>query len=57
MTTQEVLNILDVIERKYRMEGYMNEAGRYEYEGKLAAIGDVRYYVKQADGINRNGMF
>lgn len=56
MTTQELLNILDVLERKYRAEGYTSEAGRHYYEGQLAAIADARHYVKMADDINKNGI-
>lgn len=56
MTTQEILNILDVLERSYRAGGYTSEAGRHYYEGQLAAIADARHYVKMADEINKNGI-
>lgn len=56
MTTQDILNILDAIDRKYRTEGYTSEAGRHYYEGQLAAISDARHYVKMADDINKNGI-
>ena len=56
MTAQELLNILDVLERKYRVEGYTSEAGRHYYEGRLAAIADARYYVKMADDLIKNGI-
>lgn len=58
MTEQEIYNVLDVLECKYRTEGYTSEAGRHYYEGQLAAIADARYYVKMVDDINekRNSM-
>jgi hypothetical protein len=56
MTHQEILNVLDVLERKYKVEGYHGPMERAYNEGKLAALADVRHYAKMIDDINRNGI-
>ena len=57
MTHQEILNVLDVLERKYKVEGYHGPMERAHYEGKLSALSDVRHYVKMIEDIDRNRMF
>ena len=57
MTEQEILNVLSVLERKYKVQVYQNEADRIYRDGQLAAISDVRHYVKEIATIDRVGMF
>lgn len=57
MTEQEILNVLAVLERKYKANGYEGEADRIYREGQLAAIADVRHYIKEIATVDRVGMF
>ncbi len=57
MEEKAIINILDVIERKYKMEGYNSESGRHFYEGRINALAEVRSYIRNCFDIERNGMF
>ena len=57
MTEQEIMNVLSVLERKYKAAGYDSDADRIFREGELCAIADVRHYIKEITQIDRVGMF